>query len=345
MRWLLCHPGPDYSVHDVYTGWIEALRGLGEPVAEFNLNQRLRFYDAALLETGEDDGQGHPQVRKAFERDEAVNLAAQGVLSLAYTTWPDVVFLISAFFISPGYLEVMRSRGHKVVILHTESPYQDEAQLKRAAAADLNLVNDPVSLPAFETLAPAAYMPHAYRPSVHYPGAPVPGLESDFVFAGTGWKSRQDFFESMNLDGLNVALAGAWPHLDGSPLRKYLCHDSDKAADNSDVATLYRSSKAGINFYRREGDEGMTPGVACGPREIEMAACQLFFLRDPRPESDGLFPMLPTFDGAGDASEKLRWHLARDDVRERQAKLAREAVADRTFTNNARRLLRLLDGL
>ena len=41
--------------------------------------------------------------------------------------------------------------------------------------------------------------------------------------------------------------------------------------------------------------------VAMGPREIEMAACRLFFLRDPRPECDEVFPMLPAFDGPEDA--------------------------------------------
>ena len=53
--------------------------------------------------------------------------------------------------------------------------------------------------------------------------------------------------------------------------------------------------------------------------------------------------MLPSFDGPGDASEKLRYYLARDDLREKLAGQAREAVADRTFENNARSLLQLLD--
>ena len=82
-----------------------------------------------------------------------------------------------------------------------------------------------------------------------------------------------------------------------------------------------------------------------GPREIEMAATELFYLRDPRPEGNQVLPMLPTFDGPGDASEKLRWWLAHDAEREKMARQARAAVADRTFTSNARRLLQLLDHL
>jgi len=49
------------------------------------------------------------------------------------------------------------------------------------------------------------------------------------------------------------------------------------------------------------------------------------------------------FGGPGDASEKLRWWLAHEELRQAAARQARAAVADRTFENNARTLLRLLD--
>jgi hypothetical protein len=52
--------------------------------------------------------------------------------------------------------------------------------------------------------------------------------------------------------------------------------------------------------------------------------------------------MLPTFDGPDDFTDKLRWHLARDDVRSDLAAQAQAAVSDRTFQNNARQLLGLL---
>lgn len=37
MRILLVHPGPDFSVHDVFTGWQEGLKEAGVEVASFNL--------------------------------------------------------------------------------------------------------------------------------------------------------------------------------------------------------------------------------------------------------------------------------------------------------------------
>ena len=42
----------------------------------------------------------------------------------------------------------------KVVLLHTESPYQDDEQLERAAHADVNLLNDPVNIDAYRELGP-----------------------------------------------------------------------------------------------------------------------------------------------------------------------------------------------
>jgi hypothetical protein len=79
-----------------------------------------------------------------------------------------------------------------------------------------------------------------------------------------------------------------------------------------------------------------------GPREVEMAATQLWYARDPRPEGDDLLP-LPTFTSPGEAADLIRWALDQPVKREAAAAKAREAIADRTFTNAARRLLGLLD--
>jgi hypothetical protein len=98
-----------------------------------------------------------------------------------------------------------------------------------------------------------------------------------------------------------------------------------------------------MNLYRREAEtEQQIAGWSMGPREVEMAASGLFFLRDPRPESDELLGMLPTFTGPQDASEQLRWWLDRPEKRRELAAGARAAVADRTFDNHAAQLLRLL---
>jgi spore maturation protein CgeB len=345
VRWLLVHPGPNFSVHDVFRGWSEALTALGEQVMEYNLDRRLTFYDAALVETGQYDDQGHPQIKKALDREQAIGLAADGMLGAAMRWWPHIILCTSAFFTPPFVLEVLKARGFKIVMLYTETPYQDDMQLKMAQFADLNLLNDPCTIERYRAVSPAEYMPHAYRPALHHPGDPDPVLTSDFVFVGTGYPSRRDFFRAMNLDDLDVLLAGNWLGLDEQdPLFPYLAHEADRCFDNEQTAAAYRSSKAGLNFYRREAeDENTGLGWAVGPREIEMAACGLWFMRDPRPESDELFPMLPAFGSPAEASELLHWWLKRDGYRWEAARKARAAIKDRTFTNHAKRLLELLD--
>jgi spore maturation protein CgeB len=272
-------------------------------------------------------------------------MAAEGIVSAAFKAWPHVVLLISAFFIPPLYLDMFRDRGMKVVLLHTESPYQDDEQLIRAAHADLNLLNDPVNIGKYRDLGPAEYMPHAYRETVHYPAAPGSPKEWDLSFIGTGFPSRVRFFEQMNLAGLDVHLAGPWLDLpEDSPLRDWTMTDDEACVDNDEAAGIYRRSRTGINFYRRESEgthEG--EGWAVGPREVELAACGVWFARDPRPESDELFPMLPSFTGPAEAADLIRWALAHPEDREEAALKARAAIADRTFTSHARKLLAMLD--
>jgi len=339
MRILAAHPGPNFSVHDCYVGWVEALRDLGVQVAEFNLAERLTFYDHVQVETP--DG----EMQKALTGDQATGLAVNGLYAALYKVRPDVLFAVSAFFYPLELLDLARSYGTKVVVLHTESPYEDGRQLAVAEHADLNLINDPTNLEAFRRVAPTEYVPHSYRPAIHHPGPGRPELAADFAFVGTGYASRIAFLEAMNLDGLDVILAGNWKQLgEDSPLRKYVGHDAEECLDNQQTAEVYRSARVGLNLYRREAESAhLAAGVACGPREIEMAACGMFFLRDPRREGDELLSMLPTITGPDDASEQIRYWLDQPGKRRELAQQAREAVAARTFTNRAAELLRLLE--
>ena len=309
-----------------------------------------------MVHTRTEDETGHP-IMRALVPWQIRQMSMQGITHALYTMWPDVVFFVSAFFTTAATMHLIRQRNHKIVILHTESPYQDDEQPMPGEWADLNLLNDPANLAMFREAGPAEYMPHAYRPSVHYPrtGPRNPELASDFAFIGTLFDSRREFFERLNLDGVDALFAGAdWGKLPvTSHLAKYIATGAgvtEDCVENHKTAELYRNAKIGLNMYRIEGESTHKDdlAVALSPREIEMAACQLPSLRDPRPEGDEVFKgILPTFDGPQDASEKLRWWLdpAHDGLREKRAAQAREANADRTFTANAKRLLKLLEGL
>lgn len=354
----MVHPGPDFSVHDLFTGWYEAFRELGVEVAPYALNDRLVFFSRALMPEIADGKDAHdefglPIVKQAMTQDQAFSAAMEGLSHALLTFWPDVVMFVSGFFTTAGVFALLRMRNFKIVILHSESPYQDDAQLMRAEMADLNLLNDPANLDKFDALGvPAVYMPHAYRPAVHYPrrGPVSPELAADLTFIGTAFKSRIEFFSRLDLTGIDVLLGGnEWGKLsEDHPLAKFVGTGVGTEADcvdNPQAAELYRHAKLGINFYRRESEPEHEHdiAVAMGPREVEMAACGLFFLRDPRAEGDGVLASLPTFATPEDASEQIRWWLCHDRERKKAASLAREAIADRTFANNAKRLLKLLE--
>lgn len=333
MRVLMVHPGPEFSVVDVYRGWARGFAEMGCKVRCLDLGDRLTFYNEAQFL---DERTG--AIRRAVTHEQAAWLAARDILAAACEWWPDVVVIVSGFFVPRRIYEVLRARGRTVVLLHTESPYEDETQVIRAAAAEINVVNDPTNLDRFTAVAPTAYIPHAYDPAVHHPRPPAPDLVSDFAFVGTGFPSRVSLFEAVDWTGIDVALAGNWQMTaPDSPLRKFLAHDIAECFDNDDTAALYASTKASANIYRD------AEGWAMGPREIELAACGTFYLTEPRPENRQVLGFLPTFDGPADFECKLRWWLAHDDAREAVAAKARAAVADRTFAANAAHLLRLLD--
>jgi spore maturation protein CgeB len=327
-----------FSVQDVYVGWVEALRELGQEVITFALDERLTFYGSVLVETPE------PNVyKRALDPEGAQRLAVNGLFSTLYQTKPDVLLVVSAFFIPPEVYRLARAYGTRIVVLHTESPYENDRQVQVAQYADVNLLNDPTGIELYPN---ATYMPHAYRPHIHCPGPATPKLVCDLAFVGTGYPSRIDWLERADLTGLDVLLAGNWQALaEDSPLRAFVATEAtEECLDNEDTVDVYRSARVGLNLYRREAERPeLSHGWALGPREIEMAACGLFYLRDPRGEGDDVLSMLPTFTSPEEAGEQLRFWLAHEDERADVARKAREAIADRTFTNHARQLLLLLD--
>jgi spore maturation protein CgeB len=326
-------------VHDTYAGWLEALRAAGEKVAPFPLGDALTFYDNVLLQAGPDT------FRKALTGEQATHLAVDRLAAALWKIRPDVLFIVSGFFTDTDVLEQARRDGTKVVLLCTEEPYEHDRHLKLAPHVDLVLADDPTNLAALRALTRTVYMPKAYRPSIHHPGPADPMLACDFSFVGTGYESRIHFLEQMNLDGIDVLLAGNWQRLaEDSPLRKYVPGDVEECLDNEDAAAIYRSTAVCMNLYRREANRPeLSAGWSMGPRELELAACGAFFLRDPRGEGDEVLHMLPRFGSPEEASALLRYYLDHPDQRAELALAARTAVQDRTFDNNAAALMRLME--
>jgi len=326
------HPGPEYSVSDVHRGWLRGLAEVGVDVKEYNLHDRLSFYSSAghLTTDGE--------FIKALDKTDAVHIAAGGLKSVCYDWWPDVVIVISGFFVNQHLVDVMRDRGHKVVIVMTESPYQDDLQLDQADRFDAVVINDPTNLDRFLHVNPnTLYLPHCYDADIHHPGPST--FEADCAFVGTAFPSRVEFMQKVDWTGIDLGLAGNWndtPH----DLAKYVVHDLDNCLPNESTADVYRGALTSFNLYRTEAQRPeLSDGWAMGPREVELAACGTWFARQSRPEGDELFPMLPIFESPEQLGDQIRWALAHPAERRNAAERARAAISDRTFDANAKRLL------
>lgn len=327
MRVLAVPPGPNFSVADVHRGWVKALRQAGAQVLDWPFDATLEFYEKAKTGTGIDD-------------EQAVLLAGRTIEQIAYRFWPDIILVTSGFYITNEQLDIFRDRGHTVVLLHTESPYEDDRQAKRAEHATVNIVNDPTNIDRFPD--GTIYLPHAYDPDIHHPGPSA--TPSDFCMVGTGYPSRVAFLEAVRWPTDDVLLAGNWQQLsDDSPLLPFVAHDLAECLPNDAAADLYRGTQVSLNLYRREAErDGLVDGWAMGPREVELAACGTFYLTEARGENREVLPMVPTVDGPDDFSEQLAWWLAHPDERRKVADAAAAAVAGRTFHASVQRLLQLV---
>lgn len=333
MRALVVSPGPNFSVYDVYRGWVRGLEANGVDVRTFDLDQFLNLFSG--MKRADDDG----ELIDMFPKEGVPLLAAEHLKSAAFEWWPDIVVVISAFFVPVEVFDLLRARRMKVVLIHTESPYEDDKQLLRAPHVDLNVLNDPVNIDRYP--AGTLYVPHAYDPLVHRPGPGIAEFKSDVCFVGTAYPSRWQFIEQVDWSGIDLALGGHWSLTpEDWPLRHCVAHPIDSCLDNDETADAYRSTSMSFNLYRKETSElSDADGWAMGPREVELAACGTFFAREPRAEGDELFPWLPTFTTPDELGEIVRWWLPREEARRDAADKARAAVADRTFEVHARRLL------
>lgn len=354
-RALLVAPGPSFSVADVSNGWKKGLVAAGYDVMEFNTDTRVQFFAKVHLER-------HGEFIPALHPDDAVLMATEAIKGHLYDWWPDLVVVISGFFWTDFLSEIVQARGHKLVFVMTESPYQEQMQLERAqAGADLVVLNDPTHLDKYAAAGiPACYTPHSYDPDVHTPGPAVDAFRSEVCVVGTGYPSRVRTLEQINWAGIDLALCGMWRSmpLDHPLARKVrtptggiaideFADDDDpfeQCVDNRQTVDWYRSTRASINMYRKEADRPeLSAGWAMGPREIELAATGTFFISEPRGENVERLPAVPKFESPGEAEELLRYALAHPEWADQIVAANREAIHGWTFTERVAEVCRLLD--
>jgi spore maturation protein CgeB len=337
-RIVLVHPGSSVSTSDVHNGLIAGLRADGHQVWEYALDGRIESTAQWLTANWRRKKKQGPAPTPA----EILKFAGEPLVARALAIMPDVVIVVSAMYLHPDILVLLRRAGIRVAILFTESPYDDERQARLVPWADVCWTNERTSAAAMGI----RYLPHAWAPDVHQPAcdedADVPA--HDVVFVGTGFQERIDLLSRMTFGALDVGIYGTW-NLIGprSHLRSYL---RGGYVSNAKAAALYRRAKIGLNLYRQSMGFGkdaprITHAESLNPRAYELAATGCFTISDARAEVAEVFgDLVPTFETPDQASELLQQWAHDDRGRAAVAAQLPSAVATATWHTRAQHVIR-----
>lgn len=354
LRILVAHPGADYSVADVHTGLVEALARAGHEVGIYALNGHLEVARRYLAQQNRILRKADPTVEITPTVPAMMLKASEGLLLTALRGRADAVLVISAMYLHPQVLYMLRAARIPVGLVFTESPYLDDDQLDYAGLASVCWTNERTSVEFLRQANPRThYLPAAYRAGVHAPGEPGPDMpRHDVVFVGTYFDERADLLGAVDWSGIDLGLYGNFdPVRKGSRRHKRLApYIRGGVTDNARTLDFYRAAKIGLNPFRTSvwiGKDEHVTGESANPRTWELAASGCFHLSGDRAEVRDVFgPAVPTFDGPADLEAKVRHYLAHDLERRVLADEARRRALGHDFDARAAQITeQLADGL
>lgn len=342
MKLLLIEPGASWSTADVATGLRYGLEQHGVDLVRYRLDQRIdrsyRWLHAQWRRTRK----SNPTIERPTTPD-VFYQAGIGALEMALRHEVDAVLVVSAMFLHPDVIMLMKRAGLRVLVLFTESPYDIEKELAVAKLVDGCWTNERSSVPAFLSVNQnSGYLAHAWHPERHKPG-PQPEDASvaahDVVFVGSAFRERIDWLSQIDWTGIDLGLYGSW---DALPSRHRLRQFVRGAQiTNTVTASLYRRAAVGLNLYRTSKGFGKrAPMIAhaesLNPRAYELAACGAFHLSTYRDEVSDVFgDLVPTFDTPEEASALMRQWLANPKGRAEIASQLPACVAESSWVQRA----------
>lgn len=345
LRVLLVHPGAQWSTCDVYYGLLFGLRAHGVDVEQYRFDTRILSAGKALWALWRVKKKSQPDLPKPNHHDVQYQ-ASVGILEMALRYQSDVVLVVSAMLIHPDVLKYLKRAGMRVVVLFTESPYDEEQELRVAAMVDGGWTNERTSVSKFREVNPnIGYLPHAWHPEKHYVSTRMnPDIPAhDVVFVGSGFAERVTWFNSIDWTGIDLGLYGTWKGL-GLNKQVRACIKAEQI-DNEMTAALYRRAKVGLNLYRSSKGWGrQAPRImhaeSLSPRAYELAACGAFHVSEYRAEIVDVFgDLVPTFTSPSEAAALIRLWLNDPAGRRRVADALPACVAERSWVQRAATVL------
>lgn len=320
MKVLLVHPGASWSTADVFEGLKYGLQAQGVDVRPYRLDTRIEVSGKTAYAMWRQKRKLDPTLPKPNQADIYYDAGCRA-LAMALREQVDCVLVVSAMFLHPDVLILMKRAGLRVTVLFTESPYDLEREAMVARLVDGCWTNERSSVSLLRAVNPnTGYLPHAWHPLRHTPG-PHEGDDQvpahDVVFVGSGFAERIGWFNSIDWSGIDLGLYGTWEkNRLSKPLRA--CVKAD-CIDNVAASALYRRAKVGLNLYRTS--KGATTRAAqhiahaesLSPRAYELAACGAFHLSEHRLEVAERFgDLVPTFRTPAEAEALIRTWLSND---------------------------------
>jgi len=334
---LMINPGASYATMDVHTGYRDALRALGHTVREYHLDQRIDDVGLYLKSVYRRKRLGAPPSALILTK------ACADIIPQALYHHVDGVVIVSAMYLHPDTLVLLRRAGIPTALLLSESPYDDAFQSRIVPYADVVFTNERTSVPVLRHANPNThYLPHAHDPAKHR-ADPQPGDAAvpahDVLFIGSMFEERANLLGAVDWTGLDFGLYGECGILPSRHrLRK---HIKGGIVANAVAAALYRKARIAINLYRTSrgfgvGVEHIDHAESLSPRMVELAACGAFTVSERRAEGDEVFGwMVPTFSTPQELGDRIRHYLDRPDERAALAARLPGCVADRTFAAQA----------
>ena len=344
MKIVLAHPGASWSTADVYDGLLYGLRENGADVVSYRLDTRIEASHKSLQWLWRVKKKDQPDLAKPNTVD-TIYHAGIGVLEMALRHQADVVLVVSAMLLHPDVVIMMKRAGLRVVVLFTESPYDEEKEMAIASMVDGCWTNERSCVAKFRTVNPrTGYLPHAWHPLKHFPAAPAADIPShDVVFVGTGFSERVEWFNAIDWTGIDLGLYGTWKNAGLKKQVKACIRDS--VVTNERAGALYRQAKVGLNLYRSSrgwgrGAPRIMHAESLSPRAYELAACGSFHVSDYRAEVKEVFgALVPTFSTPTEAAALIRLWLNQPEERARVAAELPASVAEASWVARARTVL------
>lgn len=341
MKVLLVHPGASWSTADVYDGLNYGLQYHGVQVVPYRLDTRIEASGKALFALWRMKRKEKADLEKP-NRADIMYHAGVGALEMALRERVDVVVIVSAMLLHPDVIVMMKRANLHVAVLFTETPYDEEQELRIAGMVDGCWTNERSSLDKFRAVNPrSGYLPHAWHPQKHYVSArALTDLPAhDVVFVGSGFAERVTWFNSIDWSGIDLGLYGTWKGL-GLNKQVRACVKGTQIT-NEHAAALYRRAKIGLNLYRSSKGWGksalrITHAESLSPRAYELAACGSFHLSEYRAEVAEVFgDLVPTFRTPTEAAGLIRLWLGDPVKRHQTAALLPACVAESSWVQRA----------